>query len=79
MIYTHKDPEQLKRSLAGEKVYKLESIVLYAFDRELLASLSERLDRRMKIGVTRTDGELYLTVGADSIRGAVTKHLLGAA
>ncbi len=73
VIYTHKDPEQLKRSLAGERVHKRESIELYAVDRELLANLSERLDRRMKIAVTRTDGELYLTVGGDSISGAIAK------
>ena len=74
VVYTHKDPEQLKRSLAGERIHKIESIDIYAIDRELLAELAQRLERRMKLGVMRTDGELYVTAGTDSIGGGLRRH-----
>jgi uncharacterized protein YaeQ len=75
-VYTHKDPAQLKRSLEGERVHKIDAIEVFAIDRALLAELSEKLERRMKIGVTRTDGELYITVGGDSFGGGVQRITL---
>ncbi len=78
-VYTHKDPEQLKRAVAGAKVHKVGAIEVYAVDRELLAAMAQQLERRMTIGVTRTDGELYLTVGAASIAGRLQVHSLDAA
>jgi uncharacterized protein YaeQ len=75
-VYTHKDPEQLKRSLAGERVHKANAIAIYAVERQLLADLTERLERRLKMSVTRTDGELYVTVGGASIAGRLEFHSL---
>jgi uncharacterized protein YaeQ len=78
-IYTHKDPLQLLRQLAGERIHRAESIELYAVDRELLASLASRLDRRMTLQLSLTEGHLYLTVGGKSLDGAVVRHSLVAA
>jgi uncharacterized protein YaeQ len=77
-VYTHKDPAHLKRSLEGVRVHKVEAIDVYAIDRTLLAELAQRLDRRMRLGVTRTDGELYITIGTDSLSGPVQSHSLAA-
>ena len=79
VIYTHKDPAQLKRAVAGERVHKLETIEVHAVDRQLLADLAQRLERRMKMGVTRTDGELYIAVDSDSLGGALQHHSLSTA
>ena len=76
-IYTHKDPAQLLRSYAGEKIFKAESIELFAIERGLLAELTERLDRRMKLALSVTEGQLYIDIGGKSFEGAVEKHLLG--
>src|SRR6185503_7177107 len=46
-VYTHKDPAVLRRALAGEKIHRVESLELYVFDRELIADLVKRLERRM--------------------------------
>lgn len=70
-VYTHKDPAQLLRSWAGERIHKAESIALYAVDRELLDALAARLDRRMKFGLSRSDGVLYIAFGAETLTGSV--------
>jgi uncharacterized protein YaeQ len=75
-IYTHKDPAQLLRSYAGEKIFKAESIDLFAMDRGLLAALAERLDRRMKLALSVNEGQLYIDLGGKTFEGVVEKHSL---
>jgi len=78
-VYTHRDPLQLLRQLAGERIHKAEDIELYAVDRQLLASLATRLERRMALQLSLTEGHLYLTFGGRSLDGAVVRHSLVAA
>lgn len=75
-VYTHKDPAQLSRSLAGERVHKIETIEVFAMDRELLAWLTERLERRMQFALMRTEGELFVTVDEDSHHAPLRAHSL---
>ena len=76
-VYTHKDPAQLSRSLAGERVHKIETIEVFAMDRDLLAWLTERLERRMTFALMRSDGELFVTVGEDSRHAPLRARSLG--
>jgi uncharacterized protein YaeQ len=78
-IYTHRDPLQLLRQLVGERIHRVEDIELYAIDRELLATLAARLERRMALQLSLTEGHLYLTFGDLSIDGAIVRHSLVAA
>ena len=75
-IYTHKDPAALVRQLAGERIHRREAIPLLGVDRELLDALVERLDRRMRLAIAVTDRQLYVTVGDETLSGAVTPHSL---
>ena len=77
-IYTHKDPVQLIRQLAGERIHRAEDIELHAIDREFLAAMAERLDRRMAFGLSVSHGHLYVTLGDETIAGEVERHGLGA-
>lgn len=72
-VYTHRDPAQVLRALAGQRIHRAEAIELFAVDRDLLSALVERLDRRMKFGVSRSDGELYLAFGAETLTGTVER------
>ena len=60
VVYTHKDPAQLQRQAAGERIHKSESIELYAIDRDLIDAIVLRLDRRMKLDLSVSDGTMYL-------------------
>ena len=73
VVYTHKDPDQFVRRLAGERIHRAGALELYAIDRGLIAALTARLDRRVAFSLSVTDRELYLSIGTDTLTGAVTR------
>lgn len=77
-IYTHRDPLQLIRSLEGERIHRAEDIELHAVDREFLAEMAARLERRMTFGLSVSHGQLYVTLDGETLAGAVEQHALGA-
>jgi uncharacterized protein YaeQ len=72
-VYTHKDPAQFLKLLAGERIHNAEALELYAFDRALIAALVERLERRVAFSLSITDRELYLSIGAENLTGIVRR------
>jgi uncharacterized protein YaeQ len=77
-VYTHKDAANLVRQLGEARIHRAETIALYGVDRALLAALAARLERRMAFALAISDRHLYLTLGADSLSGAVVHHPLSA-
>lgn len=75
-IYTHKDPLQLLRQYAGERIHRAEGIDLFAVDRTLLAALASKLDRRMAFQLSVMESHLYFTLDGDSLDGAIVRHSL---
>jgi uncharacterized protein YaeQ len=61
------------RGYEGERIHKAEDIEIYAVDRELLASLTARLDRRITWSLSVSDGQLFLDVGGASYGGAIER------
>jgi len=78
VVYTHKDPEQFVRRLAGERIHRDEALELYAIDRSLIAELAARLERRLACAVSIAERELYVSIGADTLTGIVTRLRRGA-
>jgi uncharacterized protein YaeQ len=76
VIYTHKDPHRLAQQLEGERIHRRETIEIRALDRELVAEIAQRLDRRMRCGLSVTDGHLYVTVDGETLEGAVERLTL---
>jgi uncharacterized protein YaeQ len=70
-VYTHRDPAQVQRQLAGERIHRVAEIPLYAIDRDLIAAFCERLERRMSFSLSFTDGMLYLDHNGENLSGAV--------
>ena len=75
-IYTHRNPSQLLKQYAGERIHRADDIELYAFDREMVDALVARLDRRMAMEISMSDHQLYINVAGESISGAVERHPL---
>jgi uncharacterized protein YaeQ len=73
VVYTHKDPSQFLKQLAGRKIHNDEALELYALDRSLIAALVVRLERRVAFSVSITDRELYLSIGADQLTGRIVR------
>lgn len=66
-VYTYKDPANLVRELAGEKVHRIESIRAYAIASSFLDPLARLLGRDNSWTVFRQDGELTLVAGEESL------------
>ena len=66
-IYTHRDPDMLRRNLAGKTIHRADTIPLFAFDRSFIAQLVAILDRRMSIDVSVTEGHIYINAGNATI------------
>ena len=78
-VYTLKDPAQLKRALAGQRVHRVDDLELYAVDRALLDELVEHIDRRVKLTVSMSDGQLYVTMNGVTVGGTVERFTVDAA
>jgi uncharacterized protein YaeQ len=73
VVYTHRQPDQFLKQLSGEKIHRPDELELYAMDRALVAALAARLERRVAFSVSITDRELYLSIGTETLTGAVTR------
>ena len=75
-VYCHKDPTQWLRQLSPAGIHRASALELYAIDRDLIAALVERLDRRLQFSMSITDREIYLSIGTDNLTGAVRRLAL---
>jgi uncharacterized protein YaeQ len=73
VVYTHKDPTQFLKGLAGERIHRAASLELYAIDRALIAALVARLERRVAFSLTVADRELYVSIGEHTLTGKVVR------
>jgi uncharacterized protein YaeQ len=64
------------RSLEGERIHRAGEIELYAFDRELIAGLVARLERRMAFDLSVTDAHLFVSLAGVTLSGEVTRLVL---
>jgi uncharacterized protein YaeQ len=76
-IYTHKDAAQLAARLAAERIHRVEALELYALDRALLAGLASRLGRRMEFTLTVAEGNLYVSLGEETLQGVIERVEVG--
>jgi uncharacterized protein YaeQ len=72
-VYTHKDPAQLLKLLAGHRIHNVERLELYAIDRALVEALVERLERRVAFNLSVTDRDLYVSIGAENLTGTIAR------
>lgn len=72
-LYTHRELRTLFRNYEGQRIHKADAIEVFAMDRELLAQLKERLDRRMSFALTVTDGQLFIDVDGTTLTGTVER------
>jgi uncharacterized protein YaeQ len=73
-VYSHKDVGSLLARLESEKIHRADDIEFNSFDSDMLASLMARLTRRMTLGLVVTEGQLYLSLGEETITGSLMRH-----
>ena len=77
-VYSQKDVSAFLERLASEGVYRADKIEVYALDQLFLAALVARLERRMRFDLAVSDRQLYLSLGEETLTGAVVAHGPGA-
>jgi uncharacterized protein YaeQ len=75
-VYTHKAPQQLLRQLEGARMHRAADIELYALERELVAGLAARLERRMDLDVSVTDRHVFVSMDGATFSGNVERLAL---
>jgi uncharacterized protein YaeQ len=77
-VYVHRDLDSFVARLAGERIHRADSMRIRAVDRDLLAALVQRLDRRMDFDLAVSDGTLYVSLGPETLSGTLEERRLGA-
>jgi uncharacterized protein YaeQ len=72
-VYTHKDPAQFLRNLAGERIHRADALELYGLDRQLVSGLVERLERRMTFALSINERELFVSIADVTLTGLVRR------
>jgi uncharacterized protein YaeQ len=70
-VYTHKNPIQFLKQLAGKHIYRADALELYAIDQALVSALVVRLERRVAFSLSVTEREMFLSIGRDNLTGSV--------
>ncbi len=73
-VYSHKQVDLLLAKLQGERIHRGDAVAIYAVDSGLLTALVARLARRMQFDLSISEGELYITIGAETLSGAIKVH-----
>jgi uncharacterized protein YaeQ len=76
-VYAHREVESWLARLAGERIHKAETVEIYEVERQFLAALVARLERRMTFDLSVAERTLYLSVGEATLTGTMTPHRLG--
>jgi len=74
-VYTHKDPAQWAVRVREAKIHRAEKLEAFAFERSWLAGLVAKLERRMKFSLARSEGEIYLSLGDDTMQTVLDRPL----
>jgi uncharacterized protein YaeQ len=75
-VYAHREVESWLERLEGEKIHRAEALEIHVMDRELLAALVARLERRMDFDLSVSDRTLYVALGDATLSGAVAVRRL---
>ena len=73
VVYIQKDATQWLSGLTAAKIHRADDIELYALDRGLVQQFVAALDRRMSFALSIAGGEIYISLAAATLSGAVTR------
>jgi len=76
VVYAHRDVVPWLARLEGERIHRAEAVEIYAMDRELVAALVSRLERRMEFDLSVSERDLYVSLGDATLSGAVEARRL---
>lgn len=76
VVCTYPDRVGLDRSIAGARIHRAEHIEVIAFPTALLDDLDAITTQKSRWDFVHTGGQIYVTAGARTVEGAVTRSML---
>ena len=73
VVYQGREAPQWIQGLRAARIHRAGDLELYVFDRELVTTLVETLDRRMSLAVSYGDGDLLVAFGNTTISTALRR------
>lgn len=71
VVYAHREAGAWLDRLADARIHRAEAVEIHLMDRELIAALVSRLERRMEFDLSVAERNLYVTLGDETFSGAV--------
>jgi uncharacterized protein YaeQ len=78
MVFTAAEEHLLRREAASRPIHRLEDIEVFRIAPSLLDAIESKIEKRTKLDLLRNAGELYVTIGADTMSGAIEPVALAA-
>jgi uncharacterized protein YaeQ len=70
-VYAHREVTPWLERLSGERIYRADALEIYVMDRDLVAALVARLERRMDLDLSVSENTLYVSMGQETLTGSV--------
>lgn len=70
-VYAHREITAWLARLAGERIHRAEALEIHVMDRDLVAALVARLERRMEFDLSVSEKTLYVSMGEQTLTGTV--------
>lgn len=71
-LFTHVELPLLLKEAKARPIHRIEEIEVQRLEPEFLDSLDRKLDKNSKFELVRTDGQLYVTIGGETLNGTLT-------
>jgi uncharacterized protein YaeQ len=78
VVYVHREAESWLARLAGERIHRAEVLEIRLFDRELIAALAARLERRMEFDLSVSERTLYVSFADETLSSTLELRRLRA-
>ncbi|HLL04171.1 MAG TPA: YaeQ family protein [Myxococcaceae bacterium] len=75
-LFTHVELALLRREAATRAIHKVEHIEVWRFSPAFLDALEVKMGRATQLELTRTDGQLYVTLGGETLEAALAPESL---
>lgn len=77
VVFTHHNPELLKKAATERAIHKVSAIEVYAIPPDLLDALASVTGTRDAWEIVHTGGQLYVTAHAKVYEAEISRHRLG--
>ncbi len=76
VVYAHRDVDSWMARLEERRIHRAEAVEINVIDRDLVAAMVARLERRMDFDLSVSERHLYLSLGDETLSGTVDARRL---